>query len=92
MPGLPVARALVDTAGPHNDVLLTGSPNVLVENFPLHRALDMHICPIIGIGITLLGTQLVLVNGLPAARIGSLGQCLTPNYVITGSPKVLVGG
>lgn len=88
--GMPAAR-VGDVCVPH-DFLVMGSPNVLVNSMPFHRAFDMHVCPIIGVGITLLGSSLVKVNNMPAARVGSLGKCLTPNVIASGSPTVLVGG
>jgi uncharacterized Zn-binding protein involved in type VI secretion len=89
--GMPAAR-VGDVCAPHPDVCIIGSPNVMVNSLPFHRAFDMHICPIIGVGITLLGSGLVKVNNLPAARVGSMGRCITPNVIVTGSPTVLVGG
>lgn len=91
MPGFPAAR-VGDICAPHPDICISGSPNVLVNNLPFHRALDIHVCPIIGIGITLLGSFTVKVNNLQAARVTSLGRCITPNIIATGSPTVLVGG
>ena len=89
--GFPAAR-VGDICAPHPDVCISGSPNVKVNNMAFHRAFDLHICPIIGIGITLLGSGTVKVNNLPAARVTSLGRCITPNIIATGSTNVLVGG
>jgi uncharacterized Zn-binding protein involved in type VI secretion len=89
--GFPAAR-VGDVCAPHCDICITGSPNVKVNNQPFHRALDMHICPIVGVGITLLGSGTVNVNNQPAARVTSVGTCITANMIITGSSNTNVGG
>ena len=91
MAGFPAAR-VGDICAPHPDICISGSPNVNVNNLPFHRVLDVHICPIIGIGITLVGSFSVNVNNQQAARVTSLGRCITPNVIVTGSTNVNVGG
>lgn len=90
MPGFPAAR-IGDLTAPHMDILLTGSPNVKVNNQPFHTVPGVYFCPIIGIGVTLVGSFTVNVNNFPAGRVTTIGRCLTPTVVVTGSTDTNVG-
>jgi uncharacterized Zn-binding protein involved in type VI secretion len=88
---MPIAR--VGDLGAHGNILASGSLNVLDLLMPVHRMLDVYVCPRHGIGITLLNCSLkVFVNGLPVAKVTSIGICRNgqPTPIITGDPKTLV--
>src|SRR5579862_3438471 len=60
---------------------------------------DIHACPIVkvvvpdGTGVVITGSQTVLINGLPACRIGDMIQEATSvNAIAVGLPTVLIGG
>ncbi len=89
--GFPAAR-IGDTYALHADVILAGSPNVFVNGRGFHRVLDMFMCPVVGIGITMGGSQTVKVNNQFAARATSIGICQGPNLLLSGSQNVSVGG
>lgn len=67
---------------------------------PAARITDYHTCPAItviiphvGGNITGPGDPSVLINGLPAARVGDLASCVgPPDTIISGSARVLIGG
>lgn len=67
---------------------------------PAARVGDMHTCPMVTgvvphVGGPILppGCPLVLIGGVPAARMGDLATCVgPPDSVIFGSPTVLFGG
>ena len=67
---------------------------------PAARLTDMHVCPMVtgivphvGGPITGPGCPMVLIGGLPAARVGDLLVCVGPPDVIAmGSTSVLIGG
>ena len=75
-----------------------GSPNVLIEGRPAWRATaDFHSCPLVegtsphvG-GVVLLGSTTVLINNLPAARLGDIIGEPRPNIIVVGCPTVLIG-
>ena len=60
----------------------------------------MHVCPMVTgvvphVGGPILppGAPLVLIGGLPAARMGDMATCVgPPDTIIIGSPTVLIGG
>jgi uncharacterized Zn-binding protein involved in type VI secretion len=66
---------------------------------PAARLTDMHTCPMVtgivphvGGPLTPVGS-LVLIGGLPAARIGDLAVCVgPPDVIVTGSATVMFGG
>lgn len=89
--GFPAAR-VGDYYSLHTDILLAGSPNVKVNGRSFHRVMDMFLCPVVGIGITIQGSQTVKVNNQFAARATSIGMCQGPNVLLTGSQNVSVGG
>ena len=68
---------------------------------PAARVGDPHVCPMFDgpkphVGGVLLppGCPTVLIGGQPAARLGDLGQCVSPapNTVALGSLGVMIGG
>lgn len=77
--------------GAHGDVLMGASSDVITNNRGTHRFTDMVICPIHGVGVTLIAcTNKVITNNLPTAHILSLSVCIPPAPIVTGSPDVLV--
>ena len=74
-----------------------GSPNVMIGGRPAWRAsADFHSCPSIELvshvgGVVLMGSATVLINNLPATRVGDIIGESTPNRVIAGCQTVLIG-
>lgn len=76
-----------------------GSINVLIGGMPAWRATsDMHTCPLVtGVvphvgGIVAIGSFTVLINNLPAARMGDIVvESGPPNTIVIGCPTVLIG-
>ncbi len=77
-----------------------GSTNVLIGGKPAWRvAIDFHTCPLVyGVvphvgGTVVSGSTTVLINGMPAARMGD--QVLEggggPNAIVAGEFTVLIG-
>ncbi len=66
---------------------------------PAARVGDMHVCPMVTgvvphVGGPVLppGMPMVLIGGMPAARVGDMATCVGPPDVIAmGSPTVLIG-
>lgn len=74
-----------------------GSPNVLIGGMPAWRVTaDFHTCPLadpqphVG-GVVLVGSTTVLINNLPAARLGDVIVETIPNTIIGGCLTVLIG-
>ena len=98
--GQPAAR-LGDQTG-HGTPLSPGpgSFNVLVGGKPAWRATsDFHACPLfdgppkphVG-GVVAVGSMTVLINGLPAARVGDqVVEASAPNPISVGEFTVLIG-
>jgi uncharacterized Zn-binding protein involved in type VI secretion len=71
---------------------------------PAARVGDMHVCPMqtpavpvpiphVGGPILPPGCPLVLIGGLPAARVSDMATCVgPPDAIMMGSFKVLIGG
>ena len=68
---------------------------------PAARVADMHVCPMstgpvphIGGPILPPGAALLLIGGMPAARVGDLCLCVVgpPDMIVLGSTKVLICG
>jgi uncharacterized Zn-binding protein involved in type VI secretion len=70
---------------------------------PAARVSDMHFCPMqtpavppiphVGGPILPPGYPLVLIGGLPAARVTDMATCVgPPDVILMGSAKVLIGG
>jgi uncharacterized Zn-binding protein involved in type VI secretion len=78
----------------------TGSLNVLIGGQPAWRAIaDIHACPLVtGVvphvgGAVMFGSATVLINNLPAARMGDLiVESGPPNAIAMGCPTVMIGG
>ncbi len=76
-----------------------GSVNVLIGGMPAWRAaVDTHTCPLVtGVvphvgGVVALGSVTVLINNLPAARLGdTIVESGPPNTIAMGCPTVLIG-
>src|SRR5437899_11313278 len=77
-----------------------GSTDVLIGYMPAWRALaDFHACPIVkGLvpdvgGVVIKGSLTVLINNLPAARLGdTILEATSVNSVVMGEFTVLIGG
>ena len=77
-----------------------GSPTVLIGGMPAWRALgDTHACPLVtGVvphvgGVVAVGSLTVLIEGLPAARMGDMVvEAGPPNAIAVGCPTVLIDG
>jgi len=70
---------------------------------PAARLTDMHACPMqtpavvpiphVGGPIAFQGAPTVLINGLPAARVGDVAICVgPPDVIVAGSPTCLIAG
>jgi uncharacterized Zn-binding protein involved in type VI secretion len=70
---------------------------------PAARLTDMHVCPMVTPGLPPIphvggpvvgpGCPLVLIGGLPAARVSDMAVCVGPPDVIAkGSVMTLIGG
>lgn len=77
-----------------------GSVNVLIGGMPAWRAaVDTHVCPLVegGIvphvgGVVAVGSFTVLINNMPAARMGdTVVESGPPNTIAIGFPTVLIG-
>ena len=98
MAGTPAARVGDSTA--HGTALTgSGSPNVLIGGRPAWRALaDVHTCPLtsgavphVG-GVVTSGSRSVLVNGVPAARLGdTIVESGPANTITAGCSSVVIG-
>ncbi len=75
-----------------------GSINVLIGGKPAWRAgSDFHSCtltvpvPHVG-GVVAVGSTTVLINNLPAARVGdTIAESGPPNAILAGEMTVLIG-
>jgi uncharacterized Zn-binding protein involved in type VI secretion len=76
-----------------------GCPTVLIDGQPAWRALsDVHACPLLTVlvphvgGVVALGSATVLIEDLPAARMGDMVvEVGPPNAIAIGCPTVLIG-
>lgn len=75
-----------------------GSSNVLIGGMPAWRATsDSHACPVSspnphGTGIVTLGSTTVLINSLPAVRMGDIiTEVGPPNTIVMGCMTVQIG-
>lgn len=67
---------------------------------PAARLTDPHVCPMVTVLVPHVGgpiigpcCPMVLVGGLPAARITDMAICVgPPDMIAMGSPTVLIGG
>ncbi len=75
-----------------------GSSNVLIGGQPAWRATsDVHSCPLstpnphVG-GVVMMGSTTVLINNLPAARVGDIiSEAGPPNTIVNGCLTVIIG-
>jgi len=80
-----------------------GSFNVIIGGKPAWRAgSDFHACPLVSGappavvphvgGVVTMGSATVLINNLPAARMGdTIAESGPPNTIVMGDPTVLIG-
>ena len=76
-----------------------GSTNVLIGGKPAWRVgSDVHTCPLVTVlvphvsGVVAVGSMTVLINTLPAARLGDqVVEIGPPNAIILGETTVLIG-
>ena len=76
-----------------------GSVNVLIGGKPAWRASpDFHTCPLVSGtvphvgGVITVGSATVLINNMPAARMGDMiTESGPPNTITMGAPTVLIG-
>jgi len=76
-----------------------GSVNVMIGGKPAWRAgPDFHACPLVtGVvphvgGMVAMGSATVLINNLPAARMGDMiTESGPPNTIVMGEMTVLIG-
>lgn len=77
-----------------------GSLDVIIGGSPAWRATtDMHICPLVtgtvphtG-GVVVAGSMTVLINNMPAARMGDIiTESGPPNSISAGCQSVMIGG
>lgn len=82
-----------------------GSPDVLIGYLPAWRALiDQHACPAVsisgadGVGMVMMGSTTVLIDYMPACRLGDIvvekpGLAMGPmDPIIMGEMTVIIGG
>jgi uncharacterized Zn-binding protein involved in type VI secretion len=96
------AAARVTDATSHGTPLSPGpgSSNVFIGGLPAWRAVvDMHTCPLVTVlvphvgGVVAMGSTMVLINNLPAARQGDIiVESGPPNTIVMGCPTVIIGG
>ena len=99
---MPPAARLSDPTAHGTPLTGAASPSVFVGGLPAWRALgDVHTCPLavpttppvphVG-GVVQPGSSSVLIEGLPAARMGdTIVEATIPNTVVGGCPTVLIG-
>ena len=77
-----------------------GSLTVIIGNKPAWRAtLDVHVCPLVtgtvphtG-GVVMAGSKTVLIDNMPAARMGDVvTETGPPNPIAAGCESVVIGG
>jgi uncharacterized Zn-binding protein involved in type VI secretion len=97
--GMPAAR-VGDTTS-HGKPLGpgTGSTSVTIGGRPAWRALvDVHVCPLVtgtvphAAGVVVSGSTTVLINNLPAVRVGDqVIEVGPPDTILQGENTVLIG-
>ena len=71
--------------------------------FPAARLTDMHVCPMLTPGVPPIphvggpiagpGAPLVLIGGMPAAKLSDMAVCVgPPDVIVMGAVTTLVGG
>jgi uncharacterized Zn-binding protein involved in type VI secretion len=97
--GQPAARLGDNTS--HGTPLAPGPgcPTVFIGGQPAWRAIsDTHACPLVdGLkphvgGVVTMGSQTVMIGGLPAARLGDMVvEAGAPNAISKGAMTVMIG-
>lgn len=84
-------QARLGDSSSHGGLIISGSPDTLVNGRAAARLGDMHVCPILGHGVTpiVTGSATVKVNQRPAARVGDVAACGA--LIVTGSDDVYTG-
>lgn len=72
--------------------ILTGSPNVFVNNLASARKYDITVCMNGHFGMIVTGSPNVFVNNRPDARVTDLVSAGNTGVIVTGSPNVYVNG
>lgn len=76
-------QARIGDSGSHGGVIITGSPDLIVDGSPCARITDIYACPIHGPNPIVQGAPYSLANGLLMARIGDHTACGA--VIISGS-------
>jgi len=100
MAGKPAARVGDMTAHGSPLSIGPGSMNVFIGKKPAWRGItDIHTCPVVkgtgpdGVGVVIDGSTTVLINGLPACRIGdTIQETTSVNKIVAGEFTVMIGG
>ncbi len=97
---MPPAARLTDMTS-HGTPLAPGpgSLNVLIGGLPAWRVgVDVHTCPLVtGVvphvgGVVAVGSMTVLINNIPAARMGDIiTEAGPPNAIVMGCMTVIIG-
>lgn len=96
---MPPAARILDQTTHGTPLSGAGSPDVLIGGMPAWRAtVDFHVCPLasgpvphVG-GVVTTGSASVLINGVPAARLGdTIAESGPPNTIVSGCSTVIVG-
>ena len=79
---------LGDTSS-HGGTIITGSVTAFVNGRPVARMGDMHVCPILGHGVTSIvgGSVNTATDGRPNVRLGDIAGCGA--VIVSGSLNVL---
>jgi uncharacterized Zn-binding protein involved in type VI secretion len=103
-PGAPAAKAAeltTKTAAQASMTALIQSSAAAAAAGALGGMVDLHTCatpplppPPHGVGVVVDGSTTVLINGLPAARMGdTIMEAFGPsNEIVMGEPTVIIGG
>ncbi len=86
--GVPMASPPGLSLAGGDGIVVTGSPDVVVNNRAAGRVMDMVTCHP-GASV-LMGSDSVFINGRPAARVGDPET--DGAVIINGSPNVIIGG
>lgn len=88
------ARMSIDTIDHQNAPILTGSSNVIINNYGAARVTDQITRHLPGgpheLSYINSGSSTVEINGLPAARVDDTTTC--DGNIVTGSMTVIIGG
>ncbi len=81
-------QARLGDVSSHGGTIITGSVTTLVNGRPVARMCDLHVCPILGHGVTpiITGSLDTASDGRPNARLGDIAGCGA--MIVTGSLDV----